>query len=92
MSLRQGYGSGQRMRLCDADRMLPLVAEEPLRTLEWYARVARDVADESPSLHATVWDRLRVLILAVPLGLTMAHGRLRGLVDGPGGGTVGDYD
>jgi hypothetical protein len=92
MSVRQGFGSGQRMRLSYDERTLALVAKEPLRLLDWYGRVLQDVAADSPWLETTWWDRVATALLAVPLGVAMAAGRLRGIVDGPGGDrTVGDY-
>lgn len=92
MSVRQGFGSGQRMRLVYDERTLTLVAKEPLRLLDWYARVAQDVAADSPWLETTWRDRIATALLAVPLGVAMASGRLRGILNGPGGDRiVGDY-
>lgn len=91
MSVRQGYGSGQRMRLCYPESTVALLAKEPLRLVTWYLRVARDLSAGTHRVDITTPERLGMVAIAAALGLAMAYGRVRGLVEGAGGGTVGDY-
>lgn len=91
MSVRQGYGAGQRMRLLYPEGTLTLLAKEPARLLAWYVRVAGDLVAGTDRTDLSTVDRVGIALLAVSLGFAMAAGRIRGLLGTAPGGDIGDY-
>lgn len=90
MSVRRGYGSGQRMRTDRPEGRAGLLAREPLRLFDWYRTVARDLAAGSGRVETSRADFLVFAAMAIPLGIAMGYGRVRGILAGEYG-AVGDY-
>jgi glycosyltransferase involved in cell wall biosynthesis len=89
--VRLGYGDGQRIRTENREPVGSLLAKEPLRLADWYAMAVRDLQEGSEWVRLSAVDRAAFVAMAVPLGVAMAYGRVRGLLENDPERSVGDY-